>query len=62
VDGTKFDFIARFSDGEVGVEATSPLFDRRLGENAKYYAPLIKMIERMIPPGWFVLPGRRVNP
>lgn len=54
VDGTKIDFMSRFSDGEVGVEAVSPLFDREMGETAKNYASLIEMIKKNVPPGWAV--------
>jgi hypothetical protein len=49
VDGTKVDFIVRFPDHEVGVEATSPLFDREMGGTAKDYAPLIGVIEEKVP-------------
>ncbi len=54
VDGTKIDFMTRFPNHEVGVEATSPLFDREMGETAKDHAPLIGVVEELIPPGWAV--------
>jgi hypothetical protein len=57
VDGTKIDFMVRFSDHKVGVEATSPLFDRDMGGTAKDYAPLIKAVEKLVPSGWAVAIG-----
>ena len=32
---TRIDFMVRFPDDDVGVEATSPWFDRAMGENAR---------------------------
>jgi hypothetical protein len=57
VDGTKIDFVVRFPDYEIGVEATSPLFDREMGGTAKDYAPLIEVVEEMAPSGWAVAIG-----
>ncbi len=57
VDGTKIDFTARFPDREVGVEATSPLFDQDMGGTAKDYAPLIEAVEELVPSGWAVAIG-----
>jgi hypothetical protein len=54
VDGTRIDFMARFPDYEVGVEATSPLFDRQVGATTKNYAPLTDIIEELIPHEWAV--------
>jgi hypothetical protein len=54
VDGTKIDFMARVSNYEIGVEATSPLFDRETGETAKNNATLIESIEDLVPSGWAV--------
>jgi hypothetical protein len=48
VDGTKIDFMARFPNYEVGVEATSPLFDREMGETSKDYTPLIEAVEQAV--------------
>ncbi len=57
VDGTKIDFMVRFSDHEIGVEATSPLFDREMGGTAKDHAPLIGAVEELVPSGWAVAIG-----
>lgn len=57
VDGTKIDFVAQFPDYEIGVEATSPLFDREMGETAKNYATLVGAIEDLAPSGWAVAIG-----
>ena len=57
VDGTKIDFMARFPDYEGGVEATSPLFDREMGETAKNYATLIGTVKYIVPSGWAVAIG-----
>jgi hypothetical protein len=61
VDGTKIDFMARFPDYDIGVEATSPVFDRQTGETAKNYAPLMRTIEGMVPAGWAVAIGSLPN-
>lgn len=57
VDGTKIDFMVRFPNHEVGVEATSPLFDREMGGTARDYAPLIGVVENLVPSGWAVAIG-----
>lgn len=61
VDGTKIDFMVRFPDYEVGVEATSPWFDRVISGATKDYVSLIETVEAFVPPGWAVginsLPG-----
>jgi hypothetical protein len=57
VDGTKVDFMVRFPDYEVGVEATSPLFDREMGGTANDHAPLIDAVEESVPSGWAVAIG-----
>lgn len=57
VDGTKIDFMVRFSDHEIGVEATSPLFDREMGGTAKDHAPLIGTVQELVPSGWAVAIG-----
>ena len=54
VDGTKIDFIARFLDGTVGIEATSPLFGKQAGATTKNYVPLTEVIEELVPRGWAV--------
>ncbi len=61
VDSTRIDFMVRFPDHEVGVEATSPLFDREMGIAARDNAPLIEVVEEMIPTGWAVGIGSLPN-
>jgi hypothetical protein len=61
LDGTKIDFMAQFVDCEVGVEATSPWFDRGAGETTKNYATLVGTIEGLIPDGWAVAIGALPN-
>jgi hypothetical protein len=51
-DGTRVDFVARFSDGTVFVEAVSPVLDRELGAIYGREAPLKKLIEDNVPTGW----------
>jgi hypothetical protein len=51
-DRTKVDFVATFLDGTVYVEAVSPLLDRELGAIFSREAPLRKLVEENVPPGW----------
>jgi hypothetical protein len=51
-DRTKVDFVAQFPDGTVHVEAVSPLLDRELGAISGREAPLRKLVEDNVPPGW----------
>lgn len=51
-DGTKVDFVASFPDKTIFVEAVSPGLDKELGETYSREAPLTKLIEENVPPGW----------
>jgi hypothetical protein len=51
-DGSRVDFVAKFPDGTVFVEAVSPLLDRELGAIFGREAPLRKLVEENVPPGW----------
>ena len=50
--GKRPDFVARFPDGTVFVEAVSPVLDRELGVAAGGEAPIAKLVEESVPPGW----------
>jgi hypothetical protein len=51
-DGSRVDFVARFPDVTVFVEAVSPVLDRELGAIYGREAPITKLIEDSVPPGW----------
>jgi hypothetical protein len=50
--GRKPDFVAKFADGTVYVEAVRPVMDKELGFAAEPEAPITKLIEDNVPPGW----------
>ena len=52
VDGSRVDFVAKFPDEMVFVEAVSPVLDRELGVVFDREAPLTRLIEDSVPPGW----------
>lgn len=51
-DGTRIDFVAKFPDAAVGVEAISPIFDASIGEAINVRGPLLDIVEALVPPGW----------
>jgi hypothetical protein len=52
VDGSQVDFLAKFPDGAIFVEAVSPVLDKELEAVFSREAPLTKLIENNVPPGW----------
>jgi hypothetical protein len=52
VDGSRVDFVAKFPDATVFVEAVSPVLDKELGAILDREAPLTQLIKDTIPPGW----------
>lgn len=50
--GKRPDFVARFADDAVYVEAVRPVMDRELGAAAGPQVPIIELIEENVPPGW----------
>ena len=52
VDGTRVDFVAEFPGAKVFVEAVSPIMDKELGAVLSREAPVMKLIEDNVPPGW----------
>lgn len=52
--GTRIDFVARFPDGILNVEAVSPLVDGAAGKTVQERSPLLDIIERLVPNGWGV--------
>jgi hypothetical protein len=52
VDGSRVDFVAHFPDARVFVEAVSPVLDKELGAIFGREAPVTKLIEDNVPPGW----------
>ena len=54
VDGTKIDFLARFADHTIAVEATSPVFAKDTAETARDRNRLTDFIEEYVPAGWGV--------
>ncbi len=53
-DGRRLDFLAKFADSKVHVEATSPSYNARVGEQFKEYNRLLDVIEPLVPPGWSI--------
>jgi hypothetical protein len=53
-EGKRPDFIARFPDTTVIIEAVSPVFNADAGETIKNRIPLFRIIESNIPQGWRV--------
>lgn len=53
-DGRRPDFLARFPDAMIVVEAASPNFNSDAGEEVKNRNPLTDMIEALTPEGWSV--------
>jgi len=54
VDGTKIDFVARFADHTIAVEATSPVFTKDTAETARDRNRLTDFVEECVPAGWGV--------
>lgn len=54
IDNKQPDFIAPFPNGLVVVEAASPNFDAKAGEEAKDRNPLTDIIESLAPEGWSI--------
>ncbi len=54
VGGTKIDFVARFSDHTVAVEAISPVFNKDTAKTVRDRIPLTEIIEESVPAGWGV--------
>jgi hypothetical protein len=52
---TRVDFVARFPDTTVAVEAVSPVFSSEVGETAKRRNPLLDIIESESPPDVWVM-------
>jgi hypothetical protein len=53
--GTRIDFLARFPDRTVSVEAVAPVINAAAGEEAKRRKPLLDVIDSLAPPGWTIL-------
>jgi len=51
----RIDFVARFPDSTVGVEAVSPVFNADVGETARKRIPLLDIVESLTPAGWRVM-------
>ena len=52
---TRIDFVARFPDTTVAVEAVSPVFGSEVGETAKRRNPLLDIVESESPPDVWVM-------
>lgn len=52
---TRIDFVARFPDTTVAVEAVSPVFDSEVSETAKCRNPLLDIVESESPPDVWVM-------
>ena len=52
---TRVDFVARFPDATVAVEAVSPIFGSDVGETIKRRNPLLDIVESVSPPDVWVL-------
>jgi hypothetical protein len=53
--GTRIDFLARFSDQTISVEAVAPVFNADAGETAARRIPLLEIVESLTPAGWRVM-------
>jgi hypothetical protein len=53
--GTRIDFLARFSEHTVSVEAVAPVFNADVGETAARRGPLLEIVESLVPAGWRVM-------
>jgi hypothetical protein len=53
--GTRIDFLARFPDRTVSVEAVAPVINAAAGEEAKRRNPLLSVIDSLAPPGCTIL-------
>lgn len=51
----RIDFVARFPDSTIGVEAVSPVFNADVGETARRRIPLLDIVESLAPAGWRVM-------
>ena len=49
--GTRIDFLARFPDRTISVEAVAPVINAAAGEEAKRRNPLLDVIDSLAPPG-----------
>lgn len=54
LSGPRIDFAARFDGSEVNVEATVPRMGRAAGHIAHDHAPLLDIVENLVPEGWGV--------
>lgn len=54
-EGRRIDWLARFDDGPVSVEACVPIANRVLGDSMKRTQETVAMAVRLAPPGWHVL-------
>lgn len=52
--GTRIDFVAQFPGASVNVEAIAPSMDLAAGEAFKERAPLLDIIDMLVPDGWGV--------
>ena len=52
---TRIDFLARFPDRTVSVQAVAPVINASTGEEAKRRNPLLDVIDSLAPPGWTIL-------
>jgi phenylpyruvate tautomerase PptA (4-oxalocrotonate tautomerase family) len=57
-EGRHVDWLARFPDGHVSVEATAPAVNSVVGEELKASEPAIAIVLEEVPPGWWILAGR----
>ena len=52
--GTRIDFLARFPDCKVSVEAVALVINAATGEEVKRRNPLLDIIDSLAPPGWTI--------
>jgi hypothetical protein len=52
LDGSRVDFVARFPDTTVYVEAVSPVLDKELLAISERETPIAKLVEDNVPRGW----------
>jgi hypothetical protein len=50
--GKRPDFVARFADATVYVEAIRPVMDRELGSILSIEGPITRLVAESVPPGW----------
>ena len=55
VEGRRVDWLGRFDDGTVSVEATLPIANGVVGDTVRASQRIVDLAVRLAPPGWYVM-------